>query len=74
MFLAENHVYLDLEELPKTQNTTPDGIPNIILKNCLNSLKWPISYILRYSFLHGIVPNKWKDSIVIPQYKSGPNK
>ena len=72
MFLTENHVFLDLELLPKTQNTTPDGIPNIILKKCANSLKLPISYILRYSFLHGIVPTKWKESIIIPLHKSGP--
>lgn len=65
---------LILETVYKLPNNTvdgPDEIPNIFIKKCIHTLIKPITYILRESFITGIVPEIWKRSYVKPVHKSG---
>jgi len=48
-----------------------DGIPNMFLKKCANTLAYPVSYIST-SFLDGCLPASWKYSIVTPIDKKAP--
>lgn len=60
-----------LNNRPSKSNTSPDGIPNILLKKCAVSLAHPIACICRLSLSKGAVPTAWKSAIIKPLLKKG---
>jgi hypothetical protein len=52
-------------------NTSPDGIPYILLKKCAPTLAKHITKLINMSFMQGKVPTLWKQSHVIPIFKKG---
>lgn len=54
---------------PVKANTTPDFIPDIVLKNCALTLAHPIACICRLSLSKGCVPSAWKQAIIKPLFK-----
>ena len=60
-----------LESLPNKVNTSPDGLPYIILKHCAVSLAKPITRLLNLSLSSGFIPDFWKTSIILPLFKKG---
>jgi hypothetical protein len=48
-----------------------DGIPPSFIRHCANGLKSPILHIFNLSLSKGLFPSKWKDSYLIPIFKSG---
>ncbi|XP_012561053.2 uncharacterized protein LOC105846644 [Hydra vulgaris] len=60
-----------LRALKPTTSTGLDGIPNVFLKNCANSLSIPLSHIFDTSFKDGAIPLDWKVASVIPIHKKG---
>jgi hypothetical protein len=69
--IQDHHIYDMLLKLPAKHNTTLDGIPSIFLKKCAASLAYPLANLFRRSFLYGVVPKAWKDSLIIPLFKTG---
>jgi len=68
-------IYNILRNLPNKCNTSPDQIPNIILKKCASGLAYPLTLLFNYSIANGMVPQLWKMSIIQPLYKKGsPNE
>ena len=49
----------------------PDGIPNILLRECAVGLCEPINFIFNRTFKLGIFPESWKTSFITPIYKTG---
>jgi len=47
----------------------PDGINNIVLKNCANELSGPLSKLFNQSLQSGVFPNIWKEANVAPIFK-----
>ena len=74
IFIENATIFKILSELNPSANSSPDGIPFIVLKNCAVSLALPVSIILRRSFFFGTVPRIWKTAIVIPVPKKKNNK
>ena len=70
-FLTVEQVKEFLQKLKPKCNTSPDGIPYIVLKKCFSSLAKPITKIINLSFLQNQVPEIWKVSHVIPVFKKG---
>lgn len=64
-------VYSVLKKLKPTTSVGPDGIPNILLKNCARSLQLPLSHLFDSSFKDGTLPDSWKTANVVPIYKKG---
>lgn len=64
-------VFNNLKTLKNTYNPGPDGIPNNILKNCADSLSYPLTILFNHSLRTGYLPSLWKESYIIPLYKSG---
>jgi len=52
----------------------PDGIPNVLLKNCATALSLPLSHIYDTSFKDSILPCCWKTANVLPIFKKGCTK
>jgi len=67
IFTTNHKIFEILEKLPpKLSTSTPDRIPQIVLKKCSVSLAEPIAIILRLSFFHNQVPDIWKLAHVTP--------
>lgn len=69
--LSEHAVLKELSHLPKKFSSGPDGIPSFILRSCAAELVRPLTQIFNDSLSTGVYPAEWKDSYVIPIFKSG---
>lgn len=49
----------------------PDGVPSCILKNCAQAFAAPLSIMFNLSIKYGYFPQLWKESYIIPLFKSG---
>ena len=59
-------VYNILKELDTSKATGPDGIGNLLLKSCAESLCLPVSIIPEHSIINGVFPSKWKSANIVP--------
>nr|CAD2192477.1 unnamed protein product [Meloidogyne enterolobii] len=60
-----------LNSLPNKEGLSPDFISYRFLKNCSVSLVSYISELFRISLDSAILPNIWKESVIIPLFKKG---
>jgi hypothetical protein len=60
-----------LKKLKPSTSTGPDGLPNILLRNCSNSLALPSCHIFDTSFKDSKLPSSWKIANVLPIHKKG---
>ncbi|EFO95251.1 hypothetical protein CRE_08695 [Caenorhabditis remanei] len=60
-----------LSKLQPKCNTSPDGIPSIVLKELCTSIALPLSLIFNRSLQAGTLPDIWKTAMVIPVFKKG---
>ena len=49
----------------------PDGIHGKVLKNCRESLAYPLSLLFTISYNIGQIPSEWKTANVVPVHKKG---
>ena len=65
----------DIEEaigkLSKDSAPGPDGIPSVLLKECMHSLKEPLCLLWRQSMLTGHIPDRLKLGQITPIHKGG---
>ena len=67
--LAEIFEYIS--QLKSSCNPGPDGVPSILLKNCVFSISLPLFLLFKTSLSLGNFPTIWKNSYVTPIFKSG---
>jgi len=48
-----------------------DGISNNILKQCVNEISKPMTFIFNYSLMTAVFPDRYKYAIVLPIHKKG---
>ena len=53
------------------QNTTPDELPNLILKNAANEISPFLKIIFDQSLQTGKLPDDWVEANVVPVFKKG---
>ncbi|XP_075162973.1 uncharacterized protein LOC142235596 [Haematobia irritans] len=70
-YIDESTILSNLRTLKSTFNAGPDGIPSCILKQCADILSYPLSLLFNKSLKSGNLPNIWKQSYVMPLFKSG---
>ena len=61
-----------LKNINVNKSPGPDGIHGKVLKNCRESLVYPLSQIFRVSYNIGQIPAEWKLGNVVPIHKKGP--
>lgn len=61
----------NLKTFKNSSKSGPDGIPSCILINCAPALAFPLSILFNTSIKHGYFPKLWKNSYIIPLFKSG---
>lgn len=69
--LNEVNVSSNLSKLKMSYVSGPDGVPTCILKRCSNLLCTPLTYLFNLSLKLGYFPEAWKDSFIIPLFKTG---
>ena len=60
-----------IKEIQPKVNTSPDTIPNIVYRNCCDSIVVPLAIIFQNSMINGEVPELWKRATVKPVFKKG---
>ncbi len=63
-----------LKSLDVSKATGPDGIGNLILKTCAESLCTPLVFIFQKSVDSGCFPMIWKSANIVPIFKKGDKK
>jgi hypothetical protein len=69
--IDESEVESALKGLNANKSPGDDGIPLSFVKLCADGLKVPLLHILNTSLSQGIFPEKWKNSFLVPIFKSG---
>lgn len=77
-YLAKINLFVGIEDvrgaIMKCKNKYtygPDGIPTVILRECVNVLALPLSILFNKSLSTCSFPNMWKTSYIIPLHKKG---
>ena len=58
---------LDSVDINKVQG--PDGINGSVLKNCSETLSYPLSILFNLVYNTGYIPQEWKVANVVPVHK-----
>ena len=61
-----------LKQLNVHKSPGPDGIHGKVLKNCRESIAYPLSCLFKISYNTGQIPAEWKLANVVPVHKKGP--
>ena len=61
-----------LKDVNVNKAAGPDGVHGKVLKNCRESIAYPLSCIFRISYNIGQIPCEWKLANVVPIHKKGP--
>jgi hypothetical protein len=60
-----------ISDLDANKGPKNDGVPPSFVKLCADGLKSPLLHIFNLSLSTGTFPSKWKDSFLIPIFKTG---
>jgi hypothetical protein len=70
-FITTQKVKTQIKNLKNTNSCGPDGIPNIVLQQCVDEIGPVLASLYRKSMNHGLVPTNWKQAHVVPIQKKG---
>jgi hypothetical protein len=69
--VSEDEVECDLLSLDVNKEPSPDGITSAILKRLASVVKVSLTVVFNLSLFAGVFPAIWKESFVVPLFKSG---
>jgi hypothetical protein len=64
-------IEISIQELLTYSAQAPDGVPVVLLKQCVGTLKVPLTLLWKISFREGNVPSDQKLVLIIPIYEGG---
>ena len=67
----DDDIYSLLKQINSSKAAGPDGIHGKVLKNCAQTLSYPLSLLFNMSFSTGCIPLDWKTALVVPVFKKG---
>ena len=67
--LSASRVKPILDNLDINKAQGPDAISGTVLKNCLETLAYPLSILFNLSYNTGYIPQEWKLANVVPVHK-----
>jgi hypothetical protein len=68
--VSYSSVHKTLSGLDVSKSVGPDGIQNLVLRNCAGGLSLPLSILFRKSLAEGSLPKDWKIAHVSPIFKN----
>jgi hypothetical protein len=69
--VTEEEVVSLAKTLKNKQTAGPDDIPECLVKQCIESIKKPLTHIFNLSLSLGVFPENWKTAKITPLYKKG---
>lgn len=69
--ITTSQIVTSLKSVKSSFYSGPDGVPSCILTNCAKAFATPLSIIFNSSIKFGYFPQFWKESYIIPLFKSG---
>lgn len=69
--ITEENVKLSIKKLKPKKATGADNVPSYIFKGCSEIFLKPLSYLFNLSLNTNTFPNKLKESVITPVFKSG---
>ena len=72
--VTEQTIHNIMTNLNTDKATGPDGISNMILKHCAQSLCVPLNIVANKSFASSTFPTRWKSANIVPVYKKKGDK
>ncbi len=60
-----------IDNLGTSKAVGPDGISNDFIRNIADAIITPLTNFFNYSIRHGIFPEEWKKSNIVPIFKKG---
>lgn len=70
-FMDESSVRNYLRKLKFSYKYGPDKVPSCVLIKCADALTFPLTMLFNLSIKFGFFPEIWKNSYIIPLFKSG---
>lgn len=64
-------IFNEISGLPNKLTSGPDGIPNFLLKQCVCTIVPPLHILFNKSLESSTFPDPWKESNIVPLFKSG---
>ena len=71
IFLNISDVFDQIMTLKPKTSYGPDGVPTLLLRECVCTLAKPLYVLFSLSLKTGIFPDYWKHSFITPIFKSG---
>ena len=71
IIIDNNGVLKLLKRLDVHKAMGPDGIPNIVLKNCADEISQGLCTIFQQSLSTGTLPSDWRNANITPVFKKG---
>lgn len=69
--ISVQDIFNGISCLPNKNTLGPDGIPNVFLKKCICTIVKPLHILFNMSLKSSVFPDRWKNSFIMPIYKSG---
>lgn len=69
--ISTEDTFKSLIEMESNFSSGPDGIPSGFLKKCAIPLHTILCYMFNLSLSTGVFPSVWKNSFIVPIFKSG---
>lgn len=70
MSISEARIFTALNTVDVSKGDGPDDVSPLFLRNCSETLSWPLSIIFNHS-LRGTFPSRLKVSYIVPIFMSG---
>ena len=70
-FFSRAHIRNTADKLSAFKAPGPDGIPNVVLKKCIDVISDRLYFIFRAIFEIDVYPDEWKESITVVLRKPG---
>ena len=69
--VTHEDIMKSIKELRNSSSPGPDGVPVILLKNCIDELSVPLQNLWAKSLQTGDIPQPLKSGLVVPIFKKG---
>ena len=69
--ISREKVLTVLDSLDPTGAAGPDAVHPKLLRSCAGELAGPLQFLFVKSLLEGVVPDAWRESVIIPIHKGG---
>lgn len=69
--ISKMDIFNGISGLPNKLTFGPDGVPNFLMRSCVCTIVLPLDILFNKSLESFVFPDLWKESHIVPIFKSG---